>query len=148
MPSPVGEGAPSWSSIRSSIAVSIASAIFRPSGPKNLMPLSGAGLCEAEIMAPAFAPSRTVSNATPAVGAGRQQPSGQRRLQHVTGGARVAADQDARALPVGAEHLPRDAPQPEGEPGAQVAVRQPTHAVGSELRVLTHGSLLPFLRSS
>ena len=52
---PVGEGQRSKSSIACSIAVSVSSAIFRPSGPKNLMPLSGAGLCDAESMAPAAA---------------------------------------------------------------------------------------------
>ena len=35
---------------------STASGSLKPSGPKNLMPLSGMGLCDAEITAPAAAP--------------------------------------------------------------------------------------------
>ena len=53
---------------RRSIATSMASSSLRPPRAKNLMPLSGIGLCEAESITPRSAPSAPVRKATPGVG--------------------------------------------------------------------------------
>ena len=53
--------------IRASIAASSASVSFAPSGPKNLMPLSAAGLCEAVTAAPRTARPSVVARETAGV---------------------------------------------------------------------------------
>ena len=53
-----------------SISVSTSSDSLKPSGPKNLIPLSTAGLCEAEIMMPRSARMDRVRNPTAGVGTG------------------------------------------------------------------------------
>ena len=71
--------ASSWSPARSasamaggpmyaSIAASSASLSLAPSGPKNLTPLSEAGLCEAVIATPSAAPPRLAARETAGVG--------------------------------------------------------------------------------
>ena len=58
-----------WS-ISPSISSSEASESLNPSGPKNLMPLSWNGLCEAEIITPRSARIERVRNPTAGVGTG------------------------------------------------------------------------------
>src|SRR5690606_30469461 len=53
---------------RASISSSTASGSLKPPRAKNLMPLSGAGLCDAESMTPRSAPSAEVRYATAGVG--------------------------------------------------------------------------------
>ncbi len=52
------------------MASSAASLSLKPSGPKNLMPLSWNGLCEAEIITPRSARIDRVRNPTAGVGTG------------------------------------------------------------------------------
>ena len=54
--------------MHSSIRSSVASGSFSPRPSKNLMPLSGAGLCDALITAPATKPSVRARYASPGVG--------------------------------------------------------------------------------
>ena len=63
---PVGRS--NSSSRRRSMAASIASSSLRPPRAKNLMPLSGIGLCDADRTTPKSAPSVPVRKATPGVG--------------------------------------------------------------------------------
>ena len=56
--------------ISASISFSTSSDSFWPSGPKNLMPLSSKGLCEAVIITPRSARRERVSMATAGVGSG------------------------------------------------------------------------------
>src|SRR5699024_12278504 len=66
--SPVGCGNSAVSSSRSrSISSSCSSSNLKPSGPKNLIPLSCMGLCEAEIIIPACELVARVKYATPGV---------------------------------------------------------------------------------
>ena len=58
----------SSASNNASICASVSSVNLNPSEPKNLMPLSCAGLCDAEIITPATAPCMRVKYATPGVG--------------------------------------------------------------------------------
>ena len=51
-----------------SISSSVSSGSLKPEAPKNLMPLSSAGLCEAEMTTPALAPRSVVMKATAGVG--------------------------------------------------------------------------------
>ena len=65
-PAPVGRSQ-SWPST-ASISSSFVSGSLNPPRAKNLMPLSGMGLCDAEITAPISTLSTEVRNATPGVG--------------------------------------------------------------------------------
>ena len=65
-PAPVGRGAPS--PISASTRSSSSSSSLKPSAPNSLMPLSGKGLCEAEMTAPRLAPCSRTSQAMPGVG--------------------------------------------------------------------------------
>ena len=56
------------SPIRASIAASSESANFSPPRANNLIPLSGAGLCDAEIMTPRSAPLSATKYAIAGVG--------------------------------------------------------------------------------
>ena len=60
-------GTGSASSIRS-ISSSVASESLKPSPPKNLMPLSRYGLCEADSTTPRANPWRRISSGAPGVG--------------------------------------------------------------------------------
>ena len=84
---------------------------MNPSGPKNLMPLSAIGLCDALIMTPAAASSRRVTHATAGVGTmpseidvapDRGDPGDDRRFEHRSGETRVAPDDDRRRVPLAA----------------------------------------------
>src|ERR1700733_11590381 len=68
MSRPVGRGRCACESMRDSISLSTASDSLKPSAPKNLMPLSSMGLCEAEIITPAAASMLLVMAATAGVG--------------------------------------------------------------------------------
>src|ERR1700709_1100628 len=107
---PIASGAASAPSSRS-IASSAASESLSPSGPKNLMPLSCQGLCEAEITAARSEPARPVASGAAGAadreraGGGRQDAAerrlaarggdagGQRGLEHLARLAGVADDQ-------------------------------------------------------
>ena len=130
---------------RASIASSSASASLCPPRAKNLMPLSGIGLCDAEIITPRSASRAAVRNATAGVGstptsqdvdAGAGQAGDHRGREELPGCARVAADDRRRPVPLEradlAEHVGRRDGEVEGELGREVAVGHPTHAVGAE----------------
>ena len=68
MSSPVGRGKCACESMSVSISASTASDSLKPSAPKNLMPLSSIGLCDAEIITPAAASMLAVIAATAGVG--------------------------------------------------------------------------------
>ncbi len=59
-----------FSKINASIFRSVSSGSLKPSRPKNLMPLSSYGLCDAEITAPASARIELVRLAMAGVGSG------------------------------------------------------------------------------
>ena len=69
---PIAEGSASAGSASSSASISssAASESLKPSGPKNLMPLSWNGLCEAEIITPRSARIERASMPTAGVGTG------------------------------------------------------------------------------
>src|SRR3954454_19142910 len=64
---------PAGASSRRSMAASVASDSLKPSGPKNLMPLSAYGLCDAEMTAATSKPQRPSSSG--AAGVGSTPPS-------------------------------------------------------------------------
>ena len=69
-PMPEASASPGAPSSNSSICSSTASESLNPSGPKNLMPLSWNGLCEAEIITPRSARIERVRKPTAGVGTG------------------------------------------------------------------------------
>ena len=115
---PVGRGRSSRTDASSSISSSNASESLKPSGPKNLMPLSSIGLCDALITTPAAARVRRVTQATAGVGTIPSEtvsrptdvmPATMRRLEHRSREARVASDQDRRRSPLRAAGSPQRA---------------------------------------
>ena len=90
---------------------------LKPSGPKNLIPLSSCGLWLAEIITPTSARIERTSSPTAGVGtgpkqqhvhAGRGEPRRQRVLEHIARQPRILADHHAvRGRAVAAEIPPR-----------------------------------------
>jgi hypothetical protein len=129
-------------------AVLDASGSLKPSGPKNLMPLSGMALWEAEMTAPAAAPKWRVRKATAGVGttpAASTSPPAERipatralssRVPEARGSRPTSTA--GRAGGAGPWPLPRPgAPRPrpgqgEGELGGEVGVGQTSNPVGPE----------------
>ncbi len=97
------------------MASSTASGSLCPPAANSLMPLSGIGLCDAEIITPRSAPSvgdqerdggRGQHPDAHRVGTGRGEPGDDRGLEHLAARPRVAADdgdRPVRAVPLG-EH--------------------------------------------
>ena len=88
-PAPVGRAPASL--ISASTRSSSSSPSLKPSAPKSLMPLSGNGLCEAEMTTPRLAPCSRTSQAMPGVGStparsarppGGRDAGAQRILEH------------------------------------------------------------------
>ena len=127
-------------SIACSTAASSASGSLKPSAPKSLIPLSGKGLCEALITAPATASPRLTSSATAGVGStppsstctpALASPAASAAFEHRAAAAGVTAHEHRRA---GAEAAPECPADREGQLGCEVAVRDASHAVGAEQR--------------
>ncbi len=136
---------PSRSARISSMAFSTASSSLRPPRARNLMPLSGIGLCEALMTTPRSAPSDCGQVGDPG---GRQDP----QAQHVDPGRREAGDDGvleelpgdpgvpahdrertvALELAAVGEHPGRGDRQVERELRGQLAVGQTADPVGAE----------------
>ena len=139
MPPSVGRGSVSSPVIAASIWSSVASGSFRPPWSKNLMPLSGAGLCDAlitrardEVPGPGEvreARRRDVADQTD-LHADGAQTRGERAFEHASAPPRVAPDD--HAVPRTAEDVAGGTPQSERELGREVLVRDPANAVGPE----------------
>ena len=108
------------------MASSTASSSLSPPAAKILMPLSGMALCDAEMTTPRSAPKSAVRNATAGVGstpssthvdAGRGEPGGDRGLQHLAAGPRVAAERRPAAGRGLAAAAGRGADSARGTPG-------------------------------
>ena len=104
------------------------------------MPLSGKGLCDALMTAPATASDPATSSATAGVGmtpeqhrvdAGAREAGGERALEHRPAAPGVASDEDAGA---GRQATPERAPDGERELGCQLTVGDAPDAVRSEQR--------------
>ena len=96
------------SAISASTRSSSSSSSLKPSAPNSLMPLSGNGLCEAEMTAPRLAPCSRTSQAMPGVGstpARSATPPAEAMPAHSAsssigpGATRVAPDDDDRRAP-------------------------------------------------
>ena len=133
------------SPMRASMAASSSSSSLCPPRDRNLMPLSGIGLCDAESTTPMSTPSSAVRNATAGVG------STPTLLTSTPAEARPADTAAARNSPDARLSRPDDRPGPvplelaergqhvrgrdrevERELGGDVPVGEPTHAVGTE----------------
>ena len=125
-----------------SISSSSSSDSFMPSPAKNLMPLSEAGLWEAEITTPELAPRSIVRKAI----AGRRLHAGHHRvapacadpldervLEPLAGLPRVTADHESGpALAVASEHDDGRRAEPPREVRGQLGAGLAAHAIGAE----------------
>ena len=127
------------------MATSMASSSLRPPRAKNLMPLSGIGLCEADSTTPKSAPRRLgeVGDARRRqhaeqqhVDARRREAGDHRGLQELPGDAGVAAHHGQRAVPLElaevGEHVGGGHGQVQGQAGGEVTVGQAADAVRAE----------------
>ena len=113
-------------SIWRSIASSTASESLSPSGPKNLIPLSEYGLCEAEMTAARSYPP--IASGAAGVGA---TPPRQAVLEHRARLARVADDEHARGGAAG--ELGGGAAEAQREVGGELLTDDAAHPVGAEV---------------
>ncbi len=138
------------SPISASTRFSSSSPSLKPSPPKSLMPLSGNGLCEAEMTAPRLAPCSRTSQAMPGVGStparsarppADAMPGAQRILEHRARAARVAPDHDDRLVgPALAREQRRGTAERERDLGVEdVAVGDAADSVRAE-QPGSHGS--------
>ena len=136
---PVGRG-PLPEAISASIASSSASLSLNPSPPKNLIPLSGTGLCEALIITPAAAPSRRVTHATAGVGTIPSDTVSRPAdvipatiaASSIVPEQRVSRPRDRPAVAVRDEHAGSGPADRKRKLRSQILVGDPANAVGSK----------------